>query len=41
MKEEQDLDIKINGQRKLAVFLMHFFCSGITPNISFFCPDEG
>lgn len=35
MKEEQELDVRIKGQRKEEVFVMHHFCSGITQNVSF------
>jgi len=35
MKVEQELDIRIKGQRKEEVFVVHFFYSGITQNGSF------
>ena len=41
MKAEQELDIRIKGQRKEEVFVMHFFCSGIAQSVSFFCFYEG
>ena len=41
MKEEQELNIRIKGWRKEEVVEIHFFCSGITQNLSFFCFFEG
>ena len=41
MEEEQELDIRIKSWRKEGVFEMHFFCSGITQNVSSFCFFEG
>jgi len=35
MKVEQGLGVGITGWRKEEVFVMHFFCSGITQNLSF------
>jgi len=35
MKEEQELDVRIKGQRKEEVFVMHFCCLGITQNVFF------
>jgi len=34
MIEEQELDVRIKSWRKEEVFVMHFFCSGITQNVS-------
>ena len=40
MKVEQELDVRIKGRRKEEV-VMHFFYSGITQNVCFFCFCEG
>jgi len=41
MKVEQGLDIRIKGRRNREVFVMHFFCSVIAKNVTFFFFYEG
>ena len=41
MKVEQELDMRVEGRRKEEVFVMHFFCLGITQNVSVFCFFQG
>ena len=40
VKVERGLDVRIKGRRKEEVFMIPFFCLGITRNVSF-CFYEG
>jgi len=35
VKEEQELDIRIKGRKKVEVFEKYFICLGISENVSF------